>query len=86
MKKRDALGLAMNLSWTMLFSLLLPLLGGIWLDSKLDTTPLFVLAGAVIGILASTLGVARMVLRTFPHAVDDNLGRHINTNSEEEPR
>jgi F0F1-type ATP synthase assembly protein I len=64
-KKGTALGLAWNLSWTMLFSLLLPLLAGIWLDKTLDTAPLFILIGTVLGILAATVGVARMVLRTF---------------------
>ena len=55
----------MNLSWTMLFSLLIPLLAGIWLDKKLDTAPLFILIGAILGILAATVGVARMAMRTF---------------------
>ena len=34
MKRREALSLALNLSWTMLFSLLVPLLLGIWLDKQ----------------------------------------------------
>lgn len=65
MKKRQALGLAMNMSWTMLFSLLLPLLAGVWLDKKLGTVPLFILIGAILGISAATIGVARMTIRTF---------------------
>lgn len=65
MNKREAFSLAMNLGWTMLFSLLIPLLGGIWLDRKLDTMPLFTLLGAGLGILAATLGVARIALRSF---------------------
>jgi F0F1-type ATP synthase assembly protein I len=60
--------MAMNLSWTMLFSLLIPLLAGLWLDKKLETSPLFLLIGVGLGILAATVGVARMVLRTFPTA------------------
>jgi len=68
MKKWDAASLALNLSWTMLFSLLVPLLAGIWLDKRLDTTPLFILIGAGLGILAATVGVARMALRTFSQA------------------
>ncbi len=64
-KKRQALGLAMNMSWTMLFSLLLPLLAGVWLDKKLGTVPLFILIGAILGISAATIGVARMTIRTF---------------------
>ena len=65
MKKRQALSLAMNMSWTMLFSLLIPLLAGVWLDKKLGTVPLFILIGAILGISAATIGVARMTIRTF---------------------
>lgn len=86
MKQREALSLALSLSWTMLFSLLLPLLGGIWLDRKLHTTPLFVLIGAVVGILAATVGVARMVTRMFPPAQGtDSNKNETEAEGEEEP-
>jgi F0F1-type ATP synthase assembly protein I len=85
MKKREAIGLAMNLGWTMLFSLAVPLFAGIWLDNKLGTSPLFVLIGAVLGILAATVGVARMALRTFARAVGEDLDRQAGANDEEEP-
>ena len=65
MKKREALSLAMNLSWTMWVSLLLPQLAGVWLDKKLGTVPRFILIGAILGISAATIGVARMTIRTF---------------------
>jgi F0F1-type ATP synthase assembly protein I len=85
MKKREALSLAMNLGWTMLFSLLLPLLAGIWLDKRLDTAPLFILIGALLGILAATVGVARMAIRTFSQAVGSDLDQQATENGEEEP-
>ncbi|MFN2220032.1 MAG: AtpZ/AtpI family protein [Anaerolineae bacterium] len=84
-KKGTALSLAWNLSWTMLFSLLLPLLGGIWLDKKLGTAPLFILIGAVLGILAATVGVARMTLRTFSQIVPQDLEQPPGENGKEEP-
>lgn len=84
MKKREALGLALNLSWTMLFSLLLPLLAGIWLDKKLGTVPLFILIGAILGILAATVGVARMTLRTFSRAVGQDLDQPEEANDDKE--
>jgi len=68
MKKWEALSEGIQLSWVLLFSLLIPLLAGIWLDKKLDTAPLFILIGMVLGILAATVGVARMVIRTFAQA------------------
>ena len=55
MKTWNAFGLAMQLSWTMLFSLLLPLLGGIWLDRWLHIAPWGVLIGTGLGILAATI-------------------------------
>jgi F0F1-type ATP synthase assembly protein I len=78
--------MAMNLSWTMLFSLLLPLLAGLWLDKKLDTSPLFLLIGVGLGILAATVGVARMVLRIFPTAgTEDPDQQEIEAEGKEEP-
>jgi F0F1-type ATP synthase assembly protein I len=68
MKRWEALSEGLQLSWVLLFSLLIPLLAGIWLDKKLDTAPLFILIGMALGILAATVGVARMVMRTFAQA------------------
>ncbi len=85
MKKGTALSLAWNLSWTMLFSLLLPLLGGVWLDNKLNTAPLFILIGATLGILAATVGVARMALRTFGQYIPEELEQPPGENGKEEP-
>jgi F0F1-type ATP synthase assembly protein I len=84
-KKGEAVSLALNLSWTMLFSLLIPLLAGIWLDKKLDTTPLFILIGAVLGIFAATLGVARMAVRTFSEVAGKDVDQQVEANGEEEP-
>jgi F0F1-type ATP synthase assembly protein I len=84
-KKGVAWSLAWNLSWTMLFSLLIPLLVGIWLDRKLGTTPLFVLSGAVLGILAATVGVARMAMRMLAMTADQDSQQQARENDEEEP-
>jgi F0F1-type ATP synthase assembly protein I len=75
----------MQYSWTLLFSLLLPLLGGLWLDNKLGTTPLFILIGSVLGILAATVGVARMAIRTFAQVAGDNADQEAGADDEEEP-
>jgi F0F1-type ATP synthase assembly protein I len=84
-KKREALGMALNLSWTMLFSLLIPLLAGIWLDKRFETTPLFILIGAVLGISAATIGVARMTIRTFAKAVSQDAEQEREAGDKEEP-
>lgn len=85
MKKREALGLALNLGWTMLFSLLLPLLAGIWLDKRLESLPLFTVIGAVLGILAATVGVARMTLRTFSETLGKDADQQVEGNGKEDP-
>jgi F0F1-type ATP synthase assembly protein I len=36
---------------------LLPLLGGVWLDSAWHTAPVFVLIGLVVGLAAGAAGV-----------------------------
>lgn len=71
MKRGEALSTALNLSWTMLFSLLIPLLVGIWLDKRYGTSPLFILVGAGLGVLAATVGVARVAIRTFRPIVEE---------------
>ncbi|MGD9147025.1 MAG: AtpZ/AtpI family protein [Anaerolineae bacterium] len=85
MKKGVAWSLAWNLTWTMLFSLLIPLMAGIWLDKKLNTAPLFILIGAVLGILAATVGVARMAIRTFGQIVPEDQEQEAEENGKEEP-
>jgi F0F1-type ATP synthase assembly protein I len=83
-KRREALSLAGHLSWTMLFSLLLPLLIGIWLDTRLGSSPLFFLVGAVLGILAATVGVARMAIRLFAQTAGEDPAHEQGANGEEE--
>ena len=85
MKRRESLGLALNLSWTMLFSLLIPLMAGIWLDRKLDTAPFLTLVGAALGIFAATVGVARMAVRTFGRVARQQPDSLAGENNEEEP-
>jgi F0F1-type ATP synthase assembly protein I len=46
-------------------SILIPLGIGIWLDRRLGTAPLFILIGALVGILASTIGAVRIASRTI---------------------
>jgi F0F1-type ATP synthase assembly protein I len=84
-KRGVAVGLAWDLSWTMLFSLLLPLLAGIWLDKKLNTAPLFTLIGAALGILAATVGVARIALRMFSQVASEAPEQQAGENGKEEP-
>ena len=51
-----------GVGWFIGISILLGVLGGLWLDSKLGTKPLFVIAGLVFGLVVAFYGVYRMIL------------------------
>ena len=54
-----------GVGWFVGLSILLGVLGGLWLDSKLNTQPIFVLAGLFLGFVIATYGVYRMLLPLF---------------------
>ncbi len=41
--------------------ILLCILGGLWLDNRFDKSPLFVLAGLLLGLALAGYGVYRMI-------------------------
>jgi len=51
----------MGLGWYIAFSILGGVAGGLWLDGKLGTLPLFTLVGIIVGSIAAFYGVYRMV-------------------------
>ena len=71
-KQWSAFGLAMQLSWTLLFSLMVPLGVGVLLYRHTSIGVWGILLGAGLGVLASTVGVARMAMRMFSTTPDDN--------------
>lgn len=50
------------MGWFVGASILLGVLGGLWLDSKLNTGPLFIIAGLMLGVIIAFYGVYRMLL------------------------
>ncbi len=48
--------------WFIGLSILLGVLAGLWLDGKLNTSPLFVMVGLFFGLIVATYGVYRMLL------------------------
>ena len=65
MKEIRNLGPLLQLGWVVALSVLLPLGLGIWLDRRLGTAPLFILVGALAGIIAGTIGAVRVATRTI---------------------
>ncbi|MBI2853206.1 MAG: AtpZ/AtpI family protein [Chloroflexi bacterium] len=51
-----------GMGWYVGTCILLGVLGGLWLDSKLGTTPLMVIVGLLAGIFVAFYGVYRMIL------------------------
>ncbi len=43
-------------------SILLGVVAGLWLDSKLNTSPILVIVGLVLGIVVAFYGVYQMIL------------------------
>ncbi|MCK5576907.1 MAG: AtpZ/AtpI family protein [Dehalococcoidales bacterium] len=51
-----------GIGWFVGLSLLGGVLGGLWLDNKLNTQPLFVLVGLFLGFAVAAYGVYQMLL------------------------
>ena len=51
-----------GVGWFIVISILLGVLGGLWLDGKFNTKPLFVIAGLILGLLVAGYGVYQMLV------------------------
>tara|TARA_B100000315_G_C14486999_1_gene545654 strand:- start:191 stop:448 length:258 start_codon:yes stop_codon:yes gene_type:complete len=51
-----------GVGWYVASSILLSVLAGLWLDSKLNSQPLFGVAGLILGIIIAFYGVYQMLL------------------------
>ena len=58
-------GKVIGVGWYMGLCIMLGLLGGIWLDKKMDTGPLFIVLGLFLGLILAGCGVYHMLLPTF---------------------
>ena len=65
----------LGIGWYVAFCIVAGILGGLWLDKKLETTPLFILIGVVLGTVLAFYGIYRMVL---PLVRDLDSGRGSN--------
>jgi ATP synthase protein I len=51
-----------GVGWFIGISILLGVLGGLWLDSKFGTKPILVIVGLILGLVVAFYGVYRMLL------------------------
>lgn len=70
MRRWQAALSVIGVGWFVGLSILLGVLGGLWLDGKLDTQPLFVLVGLFLGFVIAAYGVYRMLLPLFRNKED----------------
>jgi len=54
--------------------ILLGTFGGLWLDGKLDTKPLFMLGGLVVGLAVAAYGVYQMIRPLMDNKQDKENG------------
>ena len=52
----------LGIGWFVALSLLGGVVGGLWLDDKLDTAPLLTMAGLGLGLAAAGVGTYRMLM------------------------
>jgi ATP synthase protein I len=71
MQKWQASFRIIGLGWFVGLAILLGVLGGIWLDNKLGTRPLFIIIGLLLGIAVAIYGAVKMLL---PLANDNDRG------------
>ncbi len=69
------LALVTQLGLTVVTSLVLSLLLGLWLDSLLGTKPLLTLVFSLIGIMAGTVGVYRLITQAIAEATSQTGAR-----------
>ncbi len=51
-----------GVGWYVGVCIVLGVLGGLWLDKKLNTTPILVIVGLIFGVIIAFYGVYRMIL------------------------
>jgi F0F1-type ATP synthase assembly protein I len=62
MRKWQAALNIIGIGWFIGLSILIGLLGGLWLDNKLNTQPLFIIIGLLFGFIIAIFGIYRMLL------------------------
>ncbi len=60
------LALFSEIGLVLLTTTLLGVLAGYWLDERLETLPIFVLVGLLLGLAAGALAVWRLITRFLP--------------------
>ena len=65
MKRWEVAFRLVGLGWYVGACIFLGVVGGVWLDNKLNTKPILVIVGLIVGIIIAFYGVYRMILPNF---------------------
>ena len=65
------LGRLAGFGWAVAISIAGGALAGVWLDGRLDTSPVFVLVGLALGVAGAGLGLAKLLRAFGASEVDD---------------
>ena len=61
MRRREAALRLVGIGWYIGVSIVLGVLGGLWLDNKFHTKPILVIVGLILGIIVAFYGVFIML-------------------------
>ena len=59
-----------GVGWYVGVCVFLGVVGGLWLDDRLNTKPILVVVGLLLGIMVAFYGVYRMILPSLSHKQD----------------
>ena len=63
-----------GVGWFIGISILLGVVGGLWLDNKFGTKPILVIVGLILGLVVAFYGVYRMLLPLMRNKRDKENG------------
>lgn len=55
--KQQFISATLNLSWRLAVTVLVPVIGGIWLDKRFDTTPSYTITGFMLAVVFGCMAV-----------------------------
>ena len=75
MKRWEAAFRLVGLGWYVGICIFLGVIGGLWLDKRLHSSPAFVIVGLLLGIVIAFYGVYRMILPNIGFSYENKEGK-----------
>ncbi|MCA9834864.1 MAG: AtpZ/AtpI family protein [Thermomicrobiales bacterium] len=82
----NSIGVATTLGFGIALSLALLVGGGVWLDTRFDTAPLWTLVGLVLGMISAGYQLWELVLASRKDRENGPLGRKISSRRDNRSR